>query len=81
MDNTVRDFVNSIASGDNLDAETHFNNALSAKVGDALENKRKDVAKTFVTHHIPEVEEDSDKLQNLLTDILTQEEDCESCKI
>ena len=28
-----------------------------------------------------EVEEDSDKLQNLLTDILTQEEDCESCKI
>ena len=60
MDNTVRDFVNSIASGDNLDAATHFNNALSAKVGDALENKRKDVAKTFVTHHIPEVEEDSD---------------------
>ena len=60
MDNTVRDFVNSIASGDNLDAETHFNNALSTKVGDALENKRKDVAKTFVTHHIPEVEEDSD---------------------
>ena len=60
MDNTVRDFVNSIVSGDNLDAETHFNNALSAKVGDALENKRKDVAKTFVTHHIPEVEENSD---------------------
>jgi len=28
-----------------------------------------------------EVEEESDKLQNLLTDILTQEEDCESCKI
>ena len=60
MENTVRDFVNSIASGDNLDAETHFNHALSAKVGDALENKRKDVAKTFVTHHIPEVEENSD---------------------
>ena len=57
MENTVRDFVNSIASGDNLDAENHFNNALSAKVGDALENKRKEVAKTFVTHHIPEVED------------------------
>ena len=26
-------------------------------------------------------EENNDKLQNLLTDILTQEEDCESCKI
>ena len=29
-----------------------------------------------------EVEEDDDKLQNLLTDILnTEEEDCESCKL
>ena len=57
---SVRDFVDSIASGDNLSAETHFTDALSAKVGSALETKRKDVAKTFVTHHIPEVEEDSD---------------------
>ena len=56
----VKDFVDSIASGDNLAAETHFNNALAAKVGDALETKRVDVAKTFVTHHIPEVEEDSE---------------------
>ena len=60
MENTVRDFVNSIATGDNLAAETHFNQALAAKVGDALETKRQDVAKTFVTHHIPEVEEDSE---------------------
>ena len=56
----VKDFVSSIASGDNLAAETHFNNALAMKVGDALETKRQDVAKTFVTHHIPEVEEDSE---------------------
>ena len=60
MENTVRDFVDSIASGDNLAAETHFNAALAAKVGDALEIKRQEVAKTFVTHHIPEVEEDSE---------------------
>lgn len=60
MENTVRDFVDSIARGDNLEAETHFNNALASKVGDALETKRQDVAKTFVTHHIPEVEEDSE---------------------
>jgi len=53
----VKDFVSSIASGDNLSAETHFNNALATKVGDALETKRQDVAKTFVTHHIPEVED------------------------
>jgi hypothetical protein len=60
MENTIRDFVDSIASGDNLAAETHFNSALASKVGDALETKRQDVAKTFVTHHIPEVEEDSE---------------------
>jgi hypothetical protein len=53
----VKDFVSSIASGDNLSSEKHFNNALAAKVGDALETKRQDVAKTFVTHHIPEVED------------------------
>ena len=56
----VKNFVDSIATGDNLSAETHFNNALAAKVGDALETKRVDVAKTFVTHHIPGVEEDSE---------------------
>ena len=60
MENTIRDFVDSIASGDNLAAETHFNSALASKVGDALETKRQDVAKTFVTHHITEVEEDSE---------------------
>ena len=54
---SVKDFVSAIGDGDNLSAETHFNSALATKVGDALETKRKDVAKTFVTHHIPEVED------------------------
>jgi hypothetical protein len=54
---TVKDFVSAIGDGDNLSAETHFNNALAAKVGDALETKRQEVAKTFVTHHVPEVED------------------------
>ena len=57
MDN-VRNFIDSIASGDNLEAETHFNNALAHKVGDALETKRMEVANTFVTHHIPQVDEE-----------------------
>ena len=56
----VKDFVSAIGDGDNLSAETHFNSALASKVGDALELKRKEVAQTFVSHHIPEVEEDSD---------------------
>lgn len=59
MDN-VRNFVDAIASGENLEAETHFNNALATKVGDALETKRVEVANNFVTHHIPSVEEDSE---------------------
>ncbi len=54
---SVKDFVGSIATGDNLDAEQHFKSALAAKVGDALETKRQEVAKTFVTHHVPEVED------------------------
>jgi hypothetical protein len=54
---TVKDFVGAIGDGDNLSAETHFKSALAAKVGDALETKRQEVAKTFVTHHVPEVED------------------------
>ena len=57
---SVRDFVDSIASGDNLSAETQFTSALSAKVGDELETKRKDVAKTFVKHHISDSEENGE---------------------
>ena len=43
-----REFVDSIASGDNLDAEKAFKNSMTNKVGDALEIKRKEMSKTFV---------------------------------
>ena len=50
-----------LQSGDNLSQQKHTSiMPCHIKVGDALETKRKDVAKTFVTHHIPEVEEDSE---------------------
>ena len=55
-----KEIIDAIASGDNLDAETHFKNALSQRVGDVLEKKREEVANTMVTQHIPEVEEDED---------------------
>ena len=35
----TKDIIDSIASGDNLSAETHFKNAISQRVGDALEKK------------------------------------------
>ncbi len=60
MVDNVKDFVSSIASGDNLAAETHFNSALATKVGSALETKRQEVAQTFVTHHISDSKVDKD---------------------
>jgi hypothetical protein len=58
MSGFVRDFVDAIGKGENLEAETHFANAMAQKVGDALEGKRQELANTFVTHHIPASEED-----------------------
>ena len=55
-----REMIDALASGDNLDAENQFKNAISQKVGDALELKRQEVAATMVTQHVPEVEEDEE---------------------
>ena len=56
----TKDIIDSIASGDNLGAETQFKNAIQQKVGDALEKRREEVANTMVTPHIREVEEDEE---------------------
>ena len=45
-----REFVDSIVSGNNIEAETEFKNSISTKVGDALEIKRKEYSKTFVSN-------------------------------
>jgi len=55
-----REMIDALASGDNLDAENQFKNAISQKVGAALELKRQEVAATMVTQHVPEVEEDEE---------------------
>ena len=49
-----REFVDSIASGNNIEAETAFKSSISTKVGDALEIKRKEYSKTFVNNVTPE---------------------------
>ena len=54
-----REFVDSIVSGNNIEAETNFKNSISTKVGDALEIKRKEYSKTFVNNVNPE-ETDAD---------------------
>ena len=40
----VKDMVNSLASGDNVKAQDAFKNALSDKIGQALDDKRQTVA-------------------------------------
>ena len=49
-----REFVDSVAVGNNIEAETKFKNSISTKVGDALEIKRKEYSKTFVSNVSPE---------------------------
>ena len=46
-----REFVDSVASGNNLEAEKAFKDSVSNKVGDALEIKRKEVSQTFVASY------------------------------
>ena len=54
---SAKEFVDAIHNKKNLDAEDAFKMAMSSKVGNALEDKRKEVAQGFVNNHIPEVEE------------------------
>ena len=55
-----REMIDALADGDNLSAENEFKNAVSQRVGDALELKRKEVASTMIKQHIPEVEENEE---------------------
>jgi hypothetical protein len=43
-----REFIDAIELGKNLEAENAFKTAITAKVGDSLENKRKEISKNFV---------------------------------
>ena len=44
----TKDIIDALSNGDNLGAEQAFKDSITAKVGDALEVKRKEVANTFV---------------------------------
>ena len=43
-----KEIIDAISAGDNIGAETNFKSVIQKKVGDALEIKRSEVAKTFV---------------------------------
>ena len=46
--NHVNNMVNSLVDGDNIAAQDSFKSALSDKIGDALDNKRKTVANDWL---------------------------------
>jgi|TARA_B100001094_G_scaffold215586_1_gene209655 hypothetical protein len=55
-----REFVDAIVDGNNIGAEEVFKTTVGAKVGDALELRRKDLANTFVKTMSVETEESDD---------------------
>ena len=56
----MREFVDAIVDGNNIGAEEVFKTTVGAKVGDALELRRKDLANTFVKTMSVETEESDD---------------------
>ena len=56
----TKDIIDALQNGDNLGAEQAFKDTTNAKVGDALETKRKEVANTFVQSS--KVEEDGEEV-------------------
>ena len=57
---TAKEFVDALENDSNLEAEDAFKNAMSQKVGDALETKRKEVANGMINNQIPEVEDNEE---------------------
>ena len=56
----TKDIIDAVSDGDNLGAEQAFKDTINAKLGDALETKRKEVANTFVQSS--KVEEDGEEV-------------------
>jgi hypothetical protein len=54
-----KEFVDAISNGSNLEAEDAFKSAMSQRIGDALENKRKEISKGYA-QTVPATEEEND---------------------
>jgi len=54
-----KEFIDALVIDNNLEAETAFKDTMAIKVGDALENKRRELAQDFVKTQI-KVEDDPD---------------------
>ena len=61
-DDNVKTMVDSLADGDNIAAQDAFKNALSSKIGNALDDKRMTVANDWLNaaHETEDLEQDSE---------------------
>jgi hypothetical protein len=55
-----KEFVDAISNGSNLEAEDAFKSAMSQRIGNALENKRKELSKNYA-QTVPATEEGNDE--------------------
>ena len=53
-----KEFVDALVDGNNIEAEKAFSITMAARVGDALEVKRKELANTFVKSDYTDQEAD-----------------------
>ena len=68
----VKDMVNSLAGGDNIKAQDAFKNALSDKIGQALDDKRQTVATDWLNSaQDQEAIKDAAGLDNNPSDVVT----------
>ena len=51
-----KEFVKAIISDNNIEAEKAFNDSISAKVGKALETKRKEISQNIVSTNMVETD-------------------------
>jgi len=56
-----RDIIDALADGKTLDAEDAFKGVMGAKVADALETKKVEVANSFVSQHLPDDTEEENE--------------------
>ena len=56
---TSKEFVDAISNSNNLGAEDAFKSAMSQKIGDALETKRKELSKNYA-QTVPATEDNAE---------------------
>ena len=59
---SVPDMINALLDDNKIEAESSFKNAISQKIGDALDLKRIQVANSLVTQHVTTTDNESEEV-------------------